>query len=374
MNENSYKKFSYVTLERIIGSILSAVFFLIFASFLDPTSYGEFGYFIALSYTFSVVGRFGLPQSVVVYLSKGEKILSNQINVLAVITTSGASIVLLFINETAAFLCISISFFLLFYHNLLGEKKYKSILKFSLLRSTLVFIVPFPLYFVFGIPGILIGMALGNIVVCAGFLRTINFREKSFQLLQSNFKVILNNFGIDASTTLVRSVDRLLIATIFGFAFTGIFIFNMQILFALEILPRALYSFLLSEESSGKKHTKINYLVILISVFIAISVIIISPIVVEQIFPNYSEGIPSLQILIISIIPISLSLIITAKMQAVKSTKVGYSAVIHIATLLILLSFLGSEFGLIGLSFAVLGSSIINASFLYFLHLKFSNS
>ena len=113
---------------------------------------------------------------------------------------------------------------------------------------------------------------------------------------------------------------------------------------------------------------------ILVSILIAISIIILSPIVVEQIFPNYSEGIFSLQILVISIIPVSLSLIITAKMQAVKSTKVGYSAVIHIATLLILLSFLGSEFGLIGLSFAVLGSSIINASFLYFLYLKFSNS
>jgi len=231
-----------------------------------------------------------------------------------------------------------------------------------------------PLYFLLDIPGILLGMAIGNIIISISFLQTINYKDRTFRLIFDNYKVILNNFGVDASSSLVRSVDRLLVGAFFGFLFTGIFIFNMQILFLLEILPRALYSYLLSEESSGKKHSQIGYLVILISGLIAIGVIILSPIFVEQFFSSYSEGIPALQIIVISIIPISISSIITAKMQAVESTKVGYSAVIHIGTLLILLSFLGSEFGLIGLSFAVLGSSIINASFLYFLYLKFSNS
>ena len=166
-------------------------------------------------------------------------------------------------------------------------------------------------------------------------------------------------------------MDRLLVGTLFGFLFTGLFIFNMQVLFALEIVPRVLYNFLLPEESSGNKHTKIIYLTILISVLLAVAVSVFSPIIVEEFFPNYSEGIPSLQILVFSIIPISISTIITAKMQAVKSTKVGYSAVINIGSLLILLSFLGNEFGLIGLSIAVLLSSIINLIFLGFLYQKF---
>ena len=134
----------------------------------------------------------------------------------------------------------------------------------------------------------------------------------------------------------------------------------MQILFGLEILPRILYLFLLSEESSGRKHKKIAYFVVLVSGLITITVIIFGPLIIEQFFPKYSDGIIGLQILVISLVPISISSIITAKLQAVESTKVGYSAIVNIGSLLILLIFLGNGYGIIGLSWAVVGSSILN--------------
>ena len=125
---------------------------------------------------------------------------------------------------------------------------------------------------------------------------------------------------------------------------------------------------MLSEESSGKKHKKISYFVILSSVLISIAIIIFAPLIVEQIFPKYSEGIFGLQILVISLVPISISSIITAKMQAKESTRVGYSAIVNIGSLLILLGFLGNEYGLVGLSLAVVISAIIITIFLYFLY------
>ena len=368
MKDNGYKNFSYVALGRIIYSVLIAIFFFIFAAILEPADYGEMGYLIAIAGTFWIISNFGLTQSVVVYRAKGDTSISNQLSFLGVITTSVASIILLFINEFAAFLCLGLSFFTLYQANLLGEKKYKKHFTNIVLRSVLTFILPFPLYFVLGIPGILLGLALGNIISGLWLVKFISFRTKSFQFLKNNYKVLINNFGVDASTNLVRSVDRLLVGTLFGFIFTGIFIFNMQVLLAIEILPKILYLFLLTEESSGKKHTKISYLVILASVLIAAIVIVFSPIVVEQIFPNYTEGIPALQILVITVIPVSLSSIITAKMQAIKSTKVGYSAIVSVSSLLILLGFLGNEFGLVGLSLAVVISSILSTIFLYFLY------
>jgi len=364
----SYKNFSYIVLGRILSSAILAIFFLIFATILEPTEFGEMGYFIALAGTFSVVSRFGLPQTVLVYQAKEEKLLSHQINLVAVITTSVAVIILLFINAFVAFLCLGISFFFLYQHNLLGVKKYQRFLKSSILRNSLTFVIPFPLYFVLDIPGILLGMALGNIISSVWLAKSVSLKVKSLGLLKSNYKVIINNFGIDASTNLVRSIDRLLVGTIFGFLFTGVYIFNMQILFGLEILPRVLYSYLLSEESSGKKHKKISYFVILSSVLISMAIIIFAPLIVEQIFPKYSEGIFGLQILVISLVPISISSIITAKMQAKESTSVGYSAIVNIGSLLILLGFLGNEYGLVGLSLAVVISAIINTIFLYFLY------
>jgi len=125
----SYKNFSYVALGRIIVSAVLAIFFLIFATILEPTDFGKLGYLIALAGTFSVVSRFGLPQTVVVFIAKEKKLLSDQVNLLAVILACVATIILLFINQYAAFLCLAISFFILYQHNLLGEKKIQNISK-----------------------------------------------------------------------------------------------------------------------------------------------------------------------------------------------------------------------------------------------------
>ncbi|HLC24338.1 MAG TPA: oligosaccharide flippase family protein [Nitrosopumilaceae archaeon] len=368
MSDNSTKNFSYITSGRIISSALLAIFYLIFAAILAPSDYGQMGYLIALSGTFSVVSRFGLPQTITIYLAKGNRQLSNQLTLLAVITTSAASIILAFIDEFSALLCIGLTLFFLFQHNLLGEKRYKDFMKDSILRSVLIFAIPFPLYLVLGVPGIILGMAIGNMTSGLWIAKYLTLNVKSFKLIKNNLKVLVNNFGVDASSNLVRWVDRLLVGAVFGFLSLGIYHFNMQILYAIEILPRALYIFLLSEESSGKKHKKISYMVVLASSLIVIAVILFSPFVIENFFPNYTDGIMSLQIIIISLIPIAVSYIITAKMQAVESSKVGYSAIVRIGSLLILLSVLGNAYGLIGFSLSVLISSILNTIFLYFLY------
>jgi len=57
---------------NVTSTAMTAAFFLIFASLLEPTDYGEMGYLIALAGTFSTVSRFGLGQSLMVYLAKGE--------------------------------------------------------------------------------------------------------------------------------------------------------------------------------------------------------------------------------------------------------------------------------------------------------------
>jgi len=369
LNE-SYGNFSHVVLGRIIPLSFQAAFFLIFAALLDPKDYGMMGYLIAVAVTVSVVSLFGLPQTAVVYLGKGEMLKVNQINFLALITTSIASIILLFIDQFAAILCLGIGFFFMYQHNLLGEKKYKSYMKNAALRGVLTFFLPFVLYFVLDIPGIVLGLALGNLLSGFKILKLIDIRIKSFQILKQDYKVLINNFAVAANNNLVRQIDRVFVATIFGFMFVGVYIFIMQILFALEILPRSLYLYLLSEESSGKEHKKISYLVVASSVIIVVVVVFFSPLAIETFFPKYSDGIVGLQILVISIIPESVALILSAKMQAKESTKVGYSAIIRIGSLLVLIGILGSMFELIGVSFAVLISTILNAVFLYFLYTK----
>jgi len=158
-----------------------------------------------------------------------------------------------------------------------------------------------------------------------------------------------------------------------GFASTGIYQFNLQILLALEVLPIIMHGFLLSEESSGRNLRKFYTLLIIVSALIVVAVIILSPIFVNEFFPKYSTGVFSLQIMVVSLMPLSISAMLSAKLQAKESEKVGFSALVKIGSLLVLILFLGNTFGLLGLSMAVLISSLLYAAFLAVLSYKIEN-
>jgi len=366
------RNISFVTIGNAVSTGLQAIFYLAIATILEPELFGEMSYLIAIAGTFSLFSRFGLNQSVTVYQAKKNVTLSNQINVLAAITSGAASIVLLFINEYAAILCLGLSFFVMNQHNIWGLKKYKRGMFYAITRAILILAVSIPLFYVFEIPGILIGLAISNFIASFDFMKSLR-KIQSFNLVKQNFNVIFHNFGVDVSTNLPRIVDKVLIAPLFGFFFVGIYQFNMQILFGLEILPIVLHTFLLSEESSGKVHKKIISLVVIGTVLLTIISIFLAPIVIESWFPKFSEGIFPLQILIISLIPLSFTAIFSAKLQAKESTKVGLTAIIRIGSLLGLIALLGNLYGLLGLSLAVLLSICVNTIFLGILYNKEKN-
>lgn len=254
--------------------------------------------------------------------------------------------------------------------NLLGLKKYKLYFKANIIKSILVISLSIVLYFNFELPGIILGFALAHLVMSYDFFRDLKRPIEKFSQIKIKFKTLLHNYGVDLSTSLAIFVDKLVIAPLFGFKIVGLYQLNLQILFALETIPLAIHSFILSEESSGRKHNTLIIWVTMSSIVTAVIVIFLAPFVIPQLFPKYVEGIDSLQVLILSIIPLSINAILNAKLQALESTKIGFSFIIRIGSLLILLAILGSEFGLIGLSLAVLFSAIFNTIFLYVLYNK----
>ena len=125
------------------------------------------------------------------------------------------------------------------------------------------------------------------------------------------------------------------------------------------MLPISMHAFFLSEESSEKSHKKLYIWLIISSVILVILGIILAPIIIDNLFPKFSEGINALQIIIITLIPMSIASILQAKLQATESTKIGLGTPIRIGTFLSLIAILGTNFELIGLSLAMLFSSII---------------
>ena len=367
---SSAKNFSYVSIGQTVATAFQACFYLIFAGLLDPEHYGQISYLIALAGVFSTVSRFGLPYTITIYAAKENRILSNQANVLAIIATTIASIVLIPINIYAALLSFTLSSFALNQHNLLGLKKYNQYMWTAIIKSALLIGLPILLYFILEIPGILIGMAISNFLGSLNFLKSLNTKVQSFRELRNNFKVLVNNFGVDMSLNLPAIVDKLLIVPLFGLLSVGIYQFNMQILTGLGMLPVILYSFLLPEEASGKNYKKINYITVVGSSLLALLVIIFSPIIIKHLFPKFYDGIFSLQIMIASLVPLSFSSIFNAKLQAQESTKIGYSAIVRIASLLGFIAILGKLYGLAGLSIAVLLSTTLYTLSLFVLYYR----
>lgn len=359
-----FQNFSYVTGARVIGTGLQAIFYLIFASLLDPEIYGEMTYFIAIAGAVSVFARFGLPFTISVYQAKKEYVFSKQANSLAFLTTTAGALFLIPFNIYAAILSLGLSYFIMTQYNLIGLKKYKKQFWLTVTKNILIVVLPLGLYFVFEIPGVLIGMAAGNFVASLDFFKSIKRDVQSFSGLKKNYKVLIHNFGVDASTYLPRIADKLVIVPLFGFISAGLYQFNIQFLFALEMFAIAFHSFLLSEEASGKSQKKVIFIFIPLSVILVLIGIIFAPIFVEQFFPKYFEGVLSLQIMIVSFIPLSISAVFNAKLQAKQSTKVGFSAPVRIGSLLILLAILGTPYGLVGLAIAVFLSIVIYTIFL----------
>ena len=373
MSISGNNQFSFVMIGRIVSAALQALFYLIFAAFLEPESYGNLSYLIALAGTFSIISRFGLNHSVTVYQAKNNLSFVKSINNLALITSLIASVILLTIDLFAAVLCFGMTLYVMNIHNLLGLKKYKKYMWIEVIRGIFIISIPFPLYFILDISGLLLGISISYIICSIDFFKFLSLKRNIFAELKTNSKTLIHNFGVDFSIRAPRFIDKLIIFPILGFTNLGIYQLNVQILFGLEILPLALHSFLLSEESSGKKHNKINYLIILSSVVIAFLAIFISPFFINEFFQKYSLGIPSLQILVIAIIPLTISSILNAKLQSKESTIVGYSAIVRIGSMLILIPILGGMFDLIGLSLAVLLSIIFYTISLCIIYKKSSN-
>jgi len=367
-------KFFHVVLGQTTSSGAQSLFYFIFAYFLQPDDYGTLSYIIALAGVASITSRFGINQSVIKFQAKNEKKLSSSLNTMVFLFSIIASILLIPINQFASLLTFASTLFFLNSSNMIGLKHYK---KFALLhfkRGALILVLPILFYFLIGFNGILLGLSVAYVISGFGFFNRLSFSKQIFSDFKRNFHELFHNFGVDVSVSLVRFIDKIVIGSFVGFDFLGLYHLNIQFIFGLEVLLGALYSFLLSEESSGKTHTKTSVFVILLSIGISLILAFSAPFFIPIFFENFTDGIEGLQIMLLSVIPLSFSFVLLPKLQSVNTSKVGFSAIIRIGSLVLLLILLGNFMGLVGLSLAVLISSTLYTIFLLLLFINEKNN
>lgn len=368
MTSNLIKNISYFTIGRLSVTGLQTLFYFVIAFLVIPETFGEISYLISLAGTVSVISRFGFTNTIIVLHGKSNNKFVQEANLLSAILITIGSIILIPINEYAAIFCFGFSLYQMNQFNLIGLKHYKKFMYNGILKGILIVILPITLYFILDIGGVLLGMALGNLLASTNFIKSIMRKFEGFSEIRKNIHVIIHNFSVDISPSVTRYVDKLIIVPFFGFTFAGIYQFNIQILLLFEILPQGIHAFFLSEESSGKVPKKIYYYLIVGTTILVIIGITIIPILIEMFLPNYSIGTLGLQILMLSLFPLTFASILNAKLQASQSTKVGYTSPVRIGLLLILIPILGNSYGLEGLSIAIFVSSLAFAVILYLIY------
>jgi len=370
----SYKGLGLIGGADIIGTGLSSIFWLMFASLLLVDEYGQIIYLIAIASLAQSCSVIGSSNTFLVYTSKRPELIQTLIFfsfIVAVIASIFAFII------TQKFEIIFFVFSLLIFEIsttiLLGKKLYIKYSKFVLIQKITQFIAGIGLYFLIGFDGILIGIILSNIPLLIIIFKEMNHFKLNLGLLKLKKEFIINNYTTFIISVFRRDIDKIIIAPLLGLTVLGNFAFAIQIYTILMVVSTISYKYLVPEETSGKSNKQFKKILILFSIGIAVAGFILAPILIEFIFPKFIESVPAIQIISLTVIPATIGMILFSKLLVLEKNRYLISAtIVQLCFVLFGTIFLGSLFGLTGiaLSFLISGTahtvtlSIINYHFI----------
>ena len=308
---------------NIIGSTITAVFWILIAGLIGPDSYGELSYFLAIIGIAAVIAMVGGGYTMQVYTAKKVKIESS-LYLIGIITSTVAAITLFLIFEN---LGVSISVvgivafnFILF--ETLGKKLYKKYFKIFVGQKILFVLIAFAFYFVFGtIEGILIGYGVSLLLFSQIIYKSFKDNKVNFPLIRERIKFLSHNYIADLSATARNHADKLIIAPLLGFSFLGNYFLGLQVLALMLIIPGIVFKYTLPEDSSGESTGKIKILTVIVSFFIMLLGIFVAPLVIPIVLPEYATTINLIPILSLVVIPRTISIMITSSFLGQENSK-----------------------------------------------------
>ena len=356
----AHKGLALIGSADIIGSVISAVFWLIIASLLLVEEYGELSYFIAIA-SLGICCVIGSPQALMVYSTKYEKIVPTLLLLTLVFTVIGSLIAFIVVQRfEIIFLIFSFIVLETSITLLVGKKLYARYSKFLLTQRILQFAIGIGLSFSLGVNGVLIGIALANFSLIPIFYKELRCFKIDFSLLKPKKEFIVNNSAIYIISVFRRDIDKIIVAPLLGFTVLGTFALTLQFFTFMIILSSISYKYLLPKDASGEKNAQLKKILILVSILIALAGFLFSPYFIENFFPKFNESIIPIQIASFSVIPSTISVILFAKILALeKSRFLIISTCVQLCLLLIGTIFLGLLYDIIGVTIAfVLGNTV----------------
>ena len=356
----AHKGLALIGSADIIGSAISAVFWLVIASLLLVEEYGEISYFIAIA-SLGLCCVVGSPETLTVFSTKHQKIIPT-ILVLTLIFAVLASLIAFIIVQRFEIIFLIFSFIVLEVSItlLLGKKLYSKYSKFMLTQKILQFAIGIGLSFSLGVNGVLIGIALANLTLIPIFYKELRYYKIDLSLLKPKKEFITNTHLIYLISVFRRDIDKIIVVPILGFTVLGNFALTLQFFTIMMIISSISYKYLLPKDVSGEKNVKLKKFLILISILIAFSGFFFSPFFIENFFTKFTESIIPIQIVSFSAIPSTISVILFSKILALEKSRFLLIAnSVHMCVVIIATIFLGIFYDIIGVAIAfVLGNTV----------------
>ncbi|MCV0366625.1 MAG: hypothetical protein K5798_05120 [Nitrosopumilus sp.] len=351
-----------------VGAGMTAIFWFYMATLLDAEQYGEIHYFLGIAGIAYAISLIGTQNTVTVFTAKNFKI-EPTLYFLTLVITSVSAIILALIFYRLDISLIVFGFILseLSIGYLLGRKNYIGYSKYVLTQKCLTLGVGIGFYFLFGVDGIIYGLALSYIHFIIIFFKIFNRSKINFSLLKSHFGFVRDNYFYSLSIGFRTQIGKLIIVPLLGFSILGNYALALQVVAVLMMFSNIIFKYLLSQEASNILHDRLKKFTILISVGISALGIIFLPLAITSVFPKYILAVDAIRIMSLAVIPSTISLLYTSKLLSLENSKtVLIGKLISVITMIVGIVILSDFLDLIGIAIAFVLSSTVEATYLIY--------
>ena len=354
----------------IVGSGISAFFWLYIASQLNPDAYGEIIYFISIAGLAQLVSLIGSSNALTVYTAKNVKIQSTLFLISILAAAISLAIITIFYNRIdAGLLAVGFVVFSLVNSVILGKKLFVKYSKLVLSQKILTLILGIGLYFVFDVYGIIYGLALSYIPHLVVFVKEFSRTRIDFALLKPRKGFIINNYVMSLTAGLGGTVDKLIIAPVLGLTLLGNYSLAFQMFTIMMVFSEIVYKYLLPFDASGKSNKKIRQIALVVSIIIAILGVTILPNVVDWLFPKYVDATDAIQIMSLGVVPGTISILYSSKFLGMEKSKFVMTAkLVSLGVMFGGFLYFGPIYGAIGLAWIIVAVLTWESIFLFIMN------
>jgi O-antigen/teichoic acid export membrane protein len=350
----------------ITGIIITSIFWFYLASVIEPHEYGDIHFFLSMATIGSSIALFGTQDSITVLTAKGYKVQSG-LNIISLGISSITSLFLIIFFQRIDIGIIVIAFVIntLSIGDLLGKKQFFKYSQYNILQKILTLVLGIGFFYAFGPSGIIYALAVSYTAYLIRIIKTFQEIPINFKLIKEKSSFLSHNYIMYLAGSFGSQLDKIIVVPLLGSAVLGNYTLALQVITVFTMFTTILFKFLLTQESSGIQNKFLIQIVIVISVIISILGIFLSPLVIPNFFPKYVDVGMAIQIMSLSIIPITISTICTSRLLSKEKSKlVLIGNILSITVTVLGILTLGSMYGTMGIAMSFVLSSILKAVYL----------